>query len=204
MMLQSQMARTSCACLPCSGPSPAESFSLAARSAAFSSAGSPPRAAGGASAFRAPPVTRESLHFRVAPSQSAWLRQSQQQSRAMSSSARATGPVASQSSAAAAAAAAAAARMGGGSGGGSGVAGAVAGPAAGIAETASGAVVADAPPLIHPNAVVHPDAVIREGVEIGPFCTVGPHVTIGRGCKLLTGCHVAGNTTIGEFCTLMR
>ncbi|GJP29764.1 hypothetical protein CLOM_g19603 [Closterium sp. NIES-68] len=189
MMLQSQMGRIACAYHPGGSPSPAESRSPA-----------------GASSLRVSPGMRDQLQFRVAQSQSLLLRQSLQQSRGMSSAARATGPVASQSSAAAAAAGHMGGGVGGGPGGGSGgagVAGAVAGPAAGIAETAGGAVIADAPPVIHPNAVVHPDAVIREGVEIGPFCTVGPHVTIGRGCKLLPGCHVAGNTVIGEFCTLM-
>ncbi|KAL6845063.1 hypothetical protein ACP4OV_024558 [Aristida adscensionis] len=57
--------------------------------------------------------------------------------------------------------------------------------------------------FIHPAAVVHPDAAIGQGVMIGPFCTIGPSAKIGDACQLHAGCHVMGDTELGEGCVVL-
>jgi len=44
--------------------------------------------------------------------------------------------------------------------------------------------------------------VIGEGTSIGPYCIIGPNVVIGANCKLLAHVYVAGQTTIGDGCTV--
>lgn len=86
--------------------------------------------------------------------------------------------------------------------------------------------------FIHPMAVVHPNAVLgqvlllsffisfpcadldlddimalfigrfEQGVSIGPFCTVGASVKIGNASQLQAGCHIMGETEIGDFCLI--
>lgn len=42
-----------------------------------------------------------------------------------------------------------------------------------------------------------------QGVVIGPFCTVGPATKLGNCCQLHPGCHISGNTELGEGCVLL-
>lgn len=55
---------------------------------------------------------------------------------------------------------------------------------------------------IDPTARVAPGAVIGANVEIGPYCVIGPNVAIGDGCKLIAHVHLAGDTSIGQGCTI--
>ncbi|MCQ8277367.1 acyl-ACP--UDP-N-acetylglucosamine O-acyltransferase [Acetobacteraceae bacterium KSS8] len=55
---------------------------------------------------------------------------------------------------------------------------------------------------IHPSAIVSPGARIAGNVTIGPFCTVGPDVSIGEGSTLVSHVVVDGHTEIGTGATL--
>ncbi len=55
---------------------------------------------------------------------------------------------------------------------------------------------------IHPSAQVDPKADLADGVSIGPLCIVGPDVTLGKNVKLVSQVNLAGDTQIGEDCTL--
>jgi len=51
---------------------------------------------------------------------------------------------------------------------------------------------------IHPSAVIGNDVTLGEDVEIGPYCVVEDHVSIGSRTRLISQCHVASYTTLGE------
>jgi len=55
---------------------------------------------------------------------------------------------------------------------------------------------------IDPTARIEDGAVIAEGATIGPYCIVGRNVVIGANCKLLAHVYVAGQTMIGDGCTI--
>src|SRR5882762_9668534 len=56
--------------------------------------------------------------------------------------------------------------------------------------------------MIDPTARIEDGAVIGEGTTIGPYCIIGPRVVIGADCKLVAHVYVAGQTTIGDGCTI--
>ena len=55
---------------------------------------------------------------------------------------------------------------------------------------------------IHPSAFVEPGAELGQGCDIGPFCHVGPEVRLGDRVTLKSHVVVAGDTGIGEDCTI--
>jgi UDP-N-acetylglucosamine acyltransferase len=50
---------------------------------------------------------------------------------------------------------------------------------------------------IHSTAIVEDGARLAGNVTIGPYCTVGPKVILGEGVELVSHVVLAGNTTIG-------
>jgi len=50
---------------------------------------------------------------------------------------------------------------------------------------------------IHPTAIVEDGARLAGDVTIGPYCTVGPNVVLGEAVELISHVVLAGNTTIG-------
>ncbi|MEL7048591.1 MAG: acyl-ACP--UDP-N-acetylglucosamine O-acyltransferase [Pseudomonadota bacterium] len=50
---------------------------------------------------------------------------------------------------------------------------------------------------IHPTAIVEDGAKLAGNVTVGPFCTVGPQAVIGEGVELISHVAIAGVTTIG-------
>lgn len=55
---------------------------------------------------------------------------------------------------------------------------------------------------IHPTAIVDPKAELGDGVVVGPLCVVGPQVKIGKNTQLISHVNLAGDTTLGEGCSL--
>ena len=49
---------------------------------------------------------------------------------------------------------------------------------------------------IHPTAVVEDGARLAGNITIGPYCTVGPHVTLADGVVLDSHVAVAGRTRV--------
>jgi UDP-N-acetylglucosamine acyltransferase len=50
---------------------------------------------------------------------------------------------------------------------------------------------------IHPTAIIEDGARLAGNVTIGPYCTVGPKVILGEGVEMISHVVLAGNTTIG-------
>ncbi len=50
---------------------------------------------------------------------------------------------------------------------------------------------------IHPTAIVEDGARLAGNVTIGPYCTVGPHVILAEGVELVSQVAVAGHTHVG-------
>jgi UDP-3-O-[3-hydroxymyristoyl] glucosamine N-acyltransferase len=57
-------------------------------------------------------------------------------------------------------------------------------------------------PGIHPSAVIALSAVVASDCSIGPNVVIGERTSIGRGGRLMAGCVIGDDVTLGEFCTL--
>jgi UDP-N-acetylglucosamine acyltransferase len=51
---------------------------------------------------------------------------------------------------------------------------------------------------VHPTAIVDRQAQIHSTVEVGPFSIIEGPVCIGAGTRVISSCHISGNTVIGE------
>lgn len=55
---------------------------------------------------------------------------------------------------------------------------------------------------VHPTALVDPTASVHEDAWIGPFVEIGPRCTVGRGTRILAGCLLYEDASVGEDCLL--